>query len=247
MATFAPSSARPRAMALPIPLLPPVTSATLPFNPRSMRCTPLSRPPPAHTSRRHAGGLGARAENRVGRKLNNRQSIVNALSSRPAPPRTERPGESMKERFQKPTTLAAETARHLREAIITGELAPGERLNESKLTRDLGLSRSPVREAIRILESEGLLTLEPRRGAHVRPVGDDDLQEIFDLRLTIESHGLRRDPHRITAQAIAPLRQAVDEARLAPVSNAFEQATSLVAAHITNLKEAVLKAMVRTE
>jgi len=153
----------------------------------------------------------------------------------------------MKERFQKRTTLAAETARHLREAIIRGELAPGERRNESKLTRDLGLSRSPVREAIRILESEGLLMLEPRRGAHVRPLGDDDLQEIFDLRLTIESHGLRRDPHRITAQAIAPLRQAVDEARAAPVANAFEQAASLAGAHITNLKEAVLKAMVRTE
>src|SRR5213593_2244766 len=100
----------------------------------------------------------------------------------------------MKERFQKPTTLATEIARHLREAIIKGELAPGERVNESKLTRDLGLSRSPVREAIRILESEGLLTLEPHRGAHVRPLGDDDLQEIFDVRLMIESHGLRRDP-----------------------------------------------------
>src|SRR5947208_15681604 len=86
--------------------------------------------------------------------------------------------------FEK-TTLATEIARHLREAIIKGELAPGERVNESKLTRDLGLSRSPVREAIRVLESEGLLTLEPHRGAHVRPVGDDDLQEIFDLRLMI--------------------------------------------------------------
>jgi len=220
----------------------------------------------------------------------------------------------MKERFQKPTTLATEIARHLREAIIKGELAPGERVNESKLTRDLALSRSPVREAIRILESEGLLTLEPHRGAHVRPLGDDDLQEIFDVRLMIESHGLRRDPHRITAEVIAPLRVAVDEARAALAANVFEvwhqaslrfhdglvalagnrqltrlheelkislrryqisvigllgqpershaeheaildalehgkleQGAALVAAHITNLKEAVLKAMVRTE
>ena len=220
----------------------------------------------------------------------------------------------MTERFQKPTTLATEIARHLREAIIKGELAPGERVNESKLTRDLGLSRSPVREAIRILESEGLLTLEPHRGAHVRPLGDDDLQEIFDVRLMIESHGLRRDSHRITAEVIAPLRVAVEEARAALAANAFEawhhaslrfhdglvaladnrqltrlheelkislrryqisviglpgqpershaeheaildalehgkleQGAGLVAAHITNLKEAVLKAMVRTE
>ncbi|OLB96936.1 MAG: hypothetical protein AUH30_11360 [Candidatus Rokubacteria bacterium 13_1_40CM_68_15] len=244
--------------------------------------------------------------------------MENSPASREATIRQQEPsdrgGGSMTERFQKPTTLATEIARHLREAIIKGELAPGERVNESKLTRDLGLSRSPVREAIRILESEGLLTLEPHRGAHVRPLGDDDLQEIFDVRLMIESHGLRRDPHRITAEVIAPLRVAVEEARAALAANAFEawhhaslrfhdglvaladnrqltrlheelkislrryqisviglpgqpershaeheaildalehgkleQGAGLVAAHITNLKEAVLKAMVRTE
>jgi DNA-binding GntR family transcriptional regulator len=125
-------------------------------------------------------------------------------------------------RFQKPTTLANEIARHLREAIIKGELAPGERVNEAKLTRELSLSRSPVREAIRILEAEGLLTIEPHRGAHIRPVSDQDLEEIFDVRLMIESHGLRRDPHRLTLDVIAPLRTAVDEARAALAAEAFE-------------------------
>ena len=94
--------------------------------------------------------------------------------------------------FQKPTTLATEIARHLREAIIRGDLAPGERVNESRLTRELASSRSPVREAIRILAAEGLLTIEPHRGARVRPLSEDDLEEIFDVRLMIESHGLRR-------------------------------------------------------
>jgi len=117
--------------------------------------------------------------------------------------------------FEKPTTLATEIARHLREAIIKGELVPGERLNESRLTRELALSRSPVREAIRILEAEGLLTLEPHRGARVRPLSDRDLEEIFDVRLMIESHALRRDPHRVTPEAIAPLRRAVEDARAA--------------------------------
>lgn len=213
--------------------------------------------------------------------------------------------------FEK-TTLATEIARHLREAIIRGELAPGERVNELKLTRQLALSRSPVREAIRILAAEGLLTIEPHRGARVRPVSDEDLEEIFDVRLMIESHGLRRG-HRLTPEAIAPLRAAVDEARAALRADAFEpwhraslrfhdglvalaanrhlarlheelkvslrryqisiirlpgqpersqaehesilealeqrrvdQGVALVSAHITNLKEAVLKAMVRT-
>jgi DNA-binding GntR family transcriptional regulator len=213
--------------------------------------------------------------------------------------------------FEK-TTLATEIARHLREAIIRGELAPGERVNELKLTRKLALSRSPVREAIRILAAEGLLTIEPHRGAHVRAVSDADLEEIFDVRLMIESHGLRRG-HRLTSSAIAPLRAAVDEARVALRADAFEpwhraslrfhdglvalaanrhlarlheelkvslrryqisiirlpgqpersqaehesildaleqrrvdQGVALVTAHINNLKEAVLKAMVRT-
>jgi len=213
--------------------------------------------------------------------------------------------------FEK-TTLATEIARHLREAIIRGELAPGERVNELKLTRTLALSRSPVREAIRILAAEGLLTIEPHRGAHVRPVSDEDLEEIFDVRLMVESHGLRRE-HRLTPAAIAPLRKAVDEARAALRADAFEpwrraslrfhdglvalaanrhlarlheelkvslrryqisiirlpgqpersqaehesildaleqrrvdQGVALVTTHITNLKEAVLKAMART-
>ena len=213
--------------------------------------------------------------------------------------------------FEK-TTLATEIARHLREAIIRGELAPGERVNELKLTRKLALSRSPVREAIRILAAEGLLTIEPHRGAHVRPVSDEDLEEIFDVRLMVESHGLRCG-HRLTPAAIAPLRKAVDEARAALRADAFEpwhraslrfhdglvalaanrhlarlheelkvslrryqisiirlpgqpersqaehesildaleqrrvdQGVVLVTAHITNLKEAVLKAMART-
>jgi len=213
--------------------------------------------------------------------------------------------------FEK-TTLATEIARHLREAIIRGELAPGERVNELKLTRKLALSRSPVREAIRILAAEGLLTIEPHRGAHVRPVSDEDLEEIFDVRLMVESHGLRCG-HRLTPAAIAPLRKAVDEARAALRADAFEpwhraslrfhdglvalaanrhlarlheelkvslrryqisiirlpgqpersqaehesildaleqrrvdQGVALVTAHITNLKEAVLKAMART-
>lgn len=117
--------------------------------------------------------------------------------------------------FQKPTTLAVETARHLREAIIRGDFPSGARLNETQLTRELSLSRSPVREALRILESEGLVTLEPHRGARVRGVSEQDLEEIFDMRLMIETHGVRRGLHRLSPEAIAPLRAAVAEARAA--------------------------------
>ena len=127
----------------------------------------------------------------------------------------EEPHKQVRASFRKPTTLSVEIARHIRESIIRGELAAGEKINETRITRELSLSRSPVREALRILEAEGLVTLEPHRGAHVRPLSEADLEEIFDVRLMIESHGLRRDVHRVTAEAIAPLCRAVEDARAA--------------------------------
>lgn len=123
--------------------------------------------------------------------------------------------------FQKPTTLAIEIARHLREAIIRGELAPGERLNESRITRDLELSRSPVREAFRILEAEGLVTLAPHRGAYVRTLSEHDLREIFDVRLMFETHALRHGSP--TSEGLVRLRQAMTEARAALAAARFEQ------------------------
>lgn len=123
--------------------------------------------------------------------------------------------KDVRETFRKPTTLSVEIARHLREAIIRGELTAGEKINESRITRELSLSRSPVREALRILEAEGLVTVEPHRGARVRRASETDLEEIFDVRLMIESHGLRRDVHRLTPEAMAPLRRAVEDARAA--------------------------------
>jgi DNA-binding GntR family transcriptional regulator len=117
--------------------------------------------------------------------------------------------------FEKPTTLAVEIARHLREQIISGTLPAGERVNETKVTRELSLSRSPVREALRILESEGLVTLEAHRGARVRAVSEQDLEEIFDVRVMIESHGVLRHLHRLAPEALTPVRRAVDDARAA--------------------------------
>jgi DNA-binding GntR family transcriptional regulator len=125
--------------------------------------------------------------------------------------------------FEKPTTLAIEIARHLRERIISGALPAGERVNETRITRELALSRSPVREALRILESEGLVTLEPHRGARVRAVSEQDLEEIFDVRLMIESHGVLRHLHRLAPDALTPLRRAVEDARAALEASDMER------------------------
>jgi DNA-binding GntR family transcriptional regulator len=117
--------------------------------------------------------------------------------------------------FEKPTTLAMEIARHVREQIMSGALAAGERVNETRLMQAVSSSRSPVREALRVLESEGLVTLEPHRGARVRGVSEAELEEIFDVRLMIESHGVLHHLHRLAADALAPVRRAVEDARAA--------------------------------
>lgn len=74
----------------------------------------------------------------------------------------------------------------LREAIITGELKPGERLMEIKLANELGVSRTPVREAIRKLELEGLVNMTARKGAEVAPINAKDLAEVLEIRRALE-------------------------------------------------------------
>lgn len=75
----------------------------------------------------------------------------------------------------------------LREAIITGDLQPGERLMEIKLANELGVSRTPVREAIRKLELEGLVIMTARKGAEVAPINEKDLREVLEIRKSLES------------------------------------------------------------
>ena len=74
----------------------------------------------------------------------------------------------------------------LRQAILRGELKPGERLMEIHLAQKLGVSRTPVREAIRKLEKEGLVTIEPRRGAYASQISTDDMVEILEVRQNME-------------------------------------------------------------
>ena len=71
----------------------------------------------------------------------------------------------------------------LRQAILTGELQPGERLMEIALANRLGVSRTPVREAIRKLELDGLVVMMPRRGAHVAQITEKDLNEVLEVRI----------------------------------------------------------------
>ena len=74
----------------------------------------------------------------------------------------------------------------LRQAILHGELKPGERLMEIHLAERLGVSRTPIREAIRKLELEGLVVMIPRRGAVVASITEKDLKDVLEVRRTLE-------------------------------------------------------------
>lgn len=75
----------------------------------------------------------------------------------------------------------------LRQAILTGELKPGERLMEIHLANKLGVSRTPIREAIRKLELEGLVTMIPRRGAEVAEITEKSLKDVLEVRRTLDA------------------------------------------------------------
>lgn len=94
----------------------------------------------------------------------------------------------------------------VREAIISGDLAPGERLMEVQLAEDLGVSRTPVREAIRKLELEGLVAMIPRKGAYVADYSIKDVTEVFEIRAALESFAAGLACERATEQELDELR-----------------------------------------
>ena len=99
----------------------------------------------------------------------------------------------------------------LRQAILRGELKPGERLMEIALSQRLGVSRTPVREAIRMLEQEGLVIMIPRKGAQVAEISEKDLKDVLEVRLGLEELAVRIACQRITEEELEELEQAVKE------------------------------------
>ncbi len=86
----------------------------------------------------------------------------------------------------------------LREAIITGKLGPGERLMEIQMAEEMGVSRTPVREAIRKLELEGLVVMIPRKGAYVAGLSLKDIADVFEIRGALEGLAAGLAAERIT-------------------------------------------------
>jgi len=103
--------------------------------------------------------------------------------------------------------LYQEVAERLRQRIFAHELQPGARIDEQALTIDYGISRTPLREALKVLAAEGLVTLKPRRGCFVTELSEQDLDEIFPLMAILEGRCALEDTGKAQAREIASLEQ----------------------------------------
>src|SRR5690606_32795405 len=130
---------------------------------------------------------------------NNSVSLPNTPSALPEPPPVS--SEAVDRR-----TLPATIADRLREMIIEGELAPGTRLNERALCDRLQVSRTPLREAFRLLAADGLVRIQPNRGAHVVALSEKDIRESFEVMGALEALSGELACQRITDQEIAEIK-----------------------------------------
>ena len=110
-------------------------------------------------------------------------------------------------KLKKHQTLREQIVSSLRESIIKGELNPGQKLTEPELAEKLGISRTPIREAFRQLESEGFLTVMPRRGAVVSRLTRKEIDDFYELKSLLEGYAARIAAERINEKGIEKLRK----------------------------------------
>jgi len=128
--------------------------------------------------------------------------------------------------------LRDEVFNTLRERILKGNLKPGERLMEIHLADQLGVSRTPIREAIRMLELEGLVKMVPRKGAQVAKISREDLQDVLEVRKALDTLAVKLACERITEEEIKKLKDAeLEFERVIKSGDATQIAESDVAFH----------------
>jgi DNA-binding GntR family transcriptional regulator len=126
----------------------------------------------------------------------------------------------------------------LRRLVVTGELAPGTRLVEDRLAASLGVSRNPVREALQTLAAEGFVELLPRRGAVVAQITAEQAEELFDVRMALESLAARLAARNASPAEVADLTSVLDRARAATEAGDYD----LLASCNTTFHELVVAA-----
>jgi DNA-binding GntR family transcriptional regulator len=115
----------------------------------------------------------------------------------------------------------------LRERILSGEFTPGDRLVEGRLSDEMGVSRIPVREALRALAAEGLVTIEPRRGASVSVLSDAVAHDMIEVRATLEGLNAKLAAQRRDQATVARLQAFLDEGSNAARTDSLERFLAL--------------------
>lgn len=133
--------------------------------------------------------------------------------------------------------------RTLRDAILTGKLVPGERLMENQLAEKLGVSRTPVREALRMLELENLVELVPRKGAQVLDMSEKDIVNILEVRSVLEGLATSLACKKMTPEQLTELKgieekfeKAIEEKSLEDIAENDEEFHLLIFASSENDK-----------
>jgi DNA-binding GntR family transcriptional regulator len=114
-----------------------------------------------------------------------------------------------------PPSRARFVALKIEEALLRGELAPGDRLAERALAEQYGVSKTPVREALRDLARRGLITFHPYKGTVVTELSPIDGEQIFEVRLLVEPHAVQMAVPHHTRESLAKCRQALEAADVA--------------------------------
>jgi DNA-binding GntR family transcriptional regulator len=133
---------------------------------------------------------------------------------------------SLHQRIQRAEPVAVQAHRALRRAILAQQFKPGQRLIEAELAEMLGVSRTPIREALSKLEYEGLVDLAPTGGVVVRNT-EEEFEEIYGLRQRVEGYAANLAARRITAEELAALDAACDRALAALDRAALEERAAL--------------------
>jgi DNA-binding GntR family transcriptional regulator len=123
-------------------------------------------------------------------------------------------------------TLREQVAEQIRTAIIEGQLRPNDHIVETVLTEQLGVSRTPVREALILLEREALVVTHPNRGCYVRAFNVEDVQAIFSMRVVLENFAAELIIDKLNADDYYRLRQLIDQQQFHIEQGDFKQVRS---------------------
>ena len=124
-------------------------------------------------------------------------------------------------------THAAIAHSYVRDALLKGTLRPNERIHQVRLAQQLGMSLVPVREALRKLEAEGFVRIMPHRGVYVSPISRAEMEDVFAVRLAIESMATRQGVLRITDKQVEKLADLISRMEVALCSHDHPQLLEL--------------------